>query len=70
MFKEYDFYIVLKTSCYGIEGNSEEEAREKLKSSWEENYNIFLNDDEISEIKWVNLKLEKKVSLMWLTLTT
>ena len=49
--KEYDFYIVLKTSCYGIEGNSEEEAREKLKSSWEENYNIFLNDDEISEIK-------------------
>ena len=47
MTKEYDFDIVLKTSCFGFKGNSEEEARENVKSYWEEHHNISLNDDEI-----------------------
>lgn len=45
--KEFNFEVVVKWSNSGIKGKDEQEARENLKESFKQEFNIDLSDNEI-----------------------
>ena len=46
----FGFEVTVKTQCWGIDADSQEEAKAMLKEQWLDDFNIELVDDEIAII--------------------